>query len=445
MIGSRGQRDRRVASRRAVVSVVAVAMMGSAASAATATKPAAPSPSIWEQDKLTGDWGGERTALGNKGVDITLNYIAEAFGVLSGGLAGRGSYEGQLEFSVDADLRKLIGWTGASAHVTIFQIHDSGSNVVENTGSLADSSNIDALPATRLYTAWYQQNFGDLLSLRIGQLAADGDFANSPTAGGLLNGTFGWPGMLSADLPSGGPAYPLATPGMRVQLNATKDFTVIAGVYSGDPAGAGCTIDPQLCNRHGTTFSFSGGALWLGELRYRVNQGNNTGGLPGVYELGAWRHTGAFPDQRFGFARHGDWGIYGVADQTVWQAGARRVSLFLRGGYAPPDRNLVSYYVDGGAGLKGLLPSRDDDVFSFGVAYAKISNDAIAADRAAANAVRSAEVVFELSYAAQLAKWWVMQPDIQYIVRPNGGQNPNDPRLPLGHAFVAGVRSTIMF
>ena len=28
--------------------------------------------SIWEQDTLTGDWGGARTALKDKGIDITL-------------------------------------------------------------------------------------------------------------------------------------------------------------------------------------------------------------------------------------------------------------------------------------------------------------------------------------------------------------------------------------
>ena len=46
---------------------------------------------------------------------------------------------------------------------------------------------------------------------------------------------------------------------------------------------------------------------------------------------------------------------------------------------------------------------------------------------------------------AQIAPWWIVQPDIQYIVHPNGGQNPDDPTLTLGHAFVAGIRSTIKF
>ena len=74
--------------------------------------------SIWEQDTLTGDWGGARTALKDKGVDLTLTYINEAFGVLSGGLNRQASYEGRFEFSVDTDLQKLVGWNGAmSSHL----------------------------------------------------------------------------------------------------------------------------------------------------------------------------------------------------------------------------------------------------------------------------------------------------------------------------------------
>jgi porin len=41
--------------------------------------------SIWEQDTLTGDWGGARTALKDKGIDITLISINEIMSVLSGG------------------------------------------------------------------------------------------------------------------------------------------------------------------------------------------------------------------------------------------------------------------------------------------------------------------------------------------------------------------------
>jgi porin len=427
--------------------------------------------SVWDQEKLTGDWGGARIALKDRGLEFSLTYIGETFHVFSGGLRNRTAYEGRADLSVDTDLEKLIGWTGASTHVTVFGIHNSGHNTLDYVGSISDPSNIDAYRTVRLFTAWFQQGDPDkdLVSVRFGQLAADDEFFTSETAAGLINGTFGWGDLFAANLASGGPAYPLATPGVRVRVNPTEQLAVLGAVFSGDPAGHDCFDIPQRCNAHGTTFSFTGGSLWIGELQYRVNQGKQAAGLPGAYKVGAWYATASYADQHFGLGpgnvpltladpslpdplfHRGNWGVYGVVDQMVWRGPASSLTLFVRGGGSPSDRNLVSYYVDGGAGLKGPLLGRPDDTLTFGVAYVKISRDAVALDQdmltisGAPFAVRDKEVVFELSYAAQIAPWWILQPDIQYIVHPNGGQNPDDPTLPLDHGFFAGLRSTIKF
>ena len=450
--------------RRWCAVLATAAVVGAATSAQAAEiayKAGPPQPkSIWEQKKLTGDWGGTRTILSNEGIDITLDYVAETFGVLSGGPERRATYEGRLAFSVDNSLEKLVGWRGASTHVTVFQIHNEGRNAADVAGSIADPSNIDALPTTRLFTAWFQQDFNSIASLRIGQLAADDEFFTSDTAGGLLNGTFGWGNNLAANMTNGGAAYPLATPGVRLQVMPTDNLTLLGGVFSGDPAGANCTDDAQQCNRHGTTFSFSGGSTWIGEAHYAVNHGMTAAGLPGVYKIGGWYQTADFADQRYGvdatgavvllsdptadgpLNHSGNWGIYGVADQMVWRGGERSVNLFARVGYSPSDRNVVAWYFDAGAGFKGLLPGRADDVLTVGASYAKISDDASAADTNAGNVVRDYEFLFELSYAAQITPWWVI---LQYIVHPNGGQNPNDATQAFDHAFLAGLRSTFTF
>jgi len=452
----------------ATAGAVALALGASAAQADDKAKPPA---SIWEQDTLTGDWGGARTALKDKGIDITLNYIGEIYDVLSGGIDRRASYEGRLEFSVDTDLQKLVGWTGATTHFTIYQIHNSGHTVAENVGSIADPSNIDAVPTTRLFTAWFEQSFGEPLSVRIGQLAADDEFIIAPTAGGLINGTFGWAGILAANMTSGGPAYPLATPGVRAKISALENLTVLAAVFSGDPAGRDCNDVPQECNKHGTTFSFAGGSLWMGEAQYAINQGKDAKGLAGVYKFGAWYATTDFADQHFGLdaggavvsladpavagpLNHtGNWGIYGVADQMVWRGKDSSVNFFLRAGTSPSDRNLLSFYIDGGVGIKGPFAGRADDVLTFGIAYAKISSDAAGLDQDMAiltppYPIRAYEMVFELSYQAQLAPWWTLQPDLQYIVHPGGNvPDPNDPTgtSTIANAFVVGLRSTIKF
>jgi porin len=279
---------------------------------------------------------------------------------------------------------------------------------------------------------------------------------------------------MSANLPSSGPAFPLAALGARLRFDLNDRWTLLAGVFSGDPAGRGCydndpNANPQACNKHGTKFQFTGGAFWIGEAQYQVNQGEDARGLAAAYKLGVWYHTADFADQRYGvdasgaavslaagpqdaLFHRGNWGVYGVVDQMLWRGAQSSVSVFARGGFAPDDRNLVSWYVEGGVGVKGPLPGRADDTLTIGIAHSRIGGAASGLDRdtLALNGtpypVRSSETIFEVSYILQVAPWWSIQPDLQYIVRPGGNvPDPNNPAVAVGNAFLVGLRSTILF
>ena len=463
----------RLAARFALAtgSMICVSV-SAAAQAAEAAPDAVKETSFWKRDTLTGDWGGARNTLKDKyGTEVTIGYIGETLSVLSGGVHRHTSYEGRLEFSLDTDLQKLGGWKGASTHVTVFNIHGGAHNAEENVGSIADPSNIDAHATTRLFTLWYQQKlWDDRLSVRIGQLASDDEFFISPTAGGLINATFGWTGMLGSNILSGGPAYPLSAPGVRVAIKAADKVTLLTAVFSGDPAGRNCNRDPQECNKHGTTFSFSGGALWMNELQYATNQEKKPQGLPSIFKIGAWYATADYADKHYGrngaggvvsladpsavapLNHAGNWGFYGLADQTVGRWDERSLSVFVRSGIQPSDRNLISFHVDGGVGVKGLLHGRSDDLLTFGMAYRRISPSAVALDRdmLAANGppspIRNYEMQVELDYLAQIAPWWTIQADLQHIRHPGGRvSDPSNPNLIVKDALVIGVRSTMNF
>lgn len=430
---------------------------------------------LWERDTLTGEWGGTRTSLAESGMEIGLEYIGEGMSIADGGIRTGTTYEGRVELSLDFDFAKLLKWEGGSAHVSIFNIHNGNNrNAADYVGSLSDPSNIDALRTTRLFTAWVQQDFG-MGSFRIGQLAADDEFLSSDTAGGLINGTFGWANLMSANLPSGGAAYPLATPGARLQLNFGSEVAMLVGVFAGDPAGKDCyrndpDANPQQCNRHGLEFSTSGGTFWIGELQYLLNQEEDARGLKGVYKVGAWYHTAGFADMRYGLdangaivsladpsvasdIRHdGNYSVYGVIDQQVWRGADASASVFVRGGFTPKNRNLVSWYIDGGVGFTGLIPGRGADVLTVGAAYSHISDDAADLDRdtlaldGPPYPIRDAETVYQVNYIAQLTPWWTLQPNVQYISRPQGGvPNPDSTAERIGNAWVIGLRTTIAF
>ncbi len=80
-----------------------------------------------------------------------------------------------------------------------------------------------------------------------------------------MNATFGWPAINASDLPGGGPAYPLATPGVRVAITSNDKLSLMVGVYNGDPAGPHCTGDPQVCDDNGLDFRFDSPPLLMVE------------------------------------------------------------------------------------------------------------------------------------------------------------------------------------
>jgi porin len=432
----------------------------------------AQAPGLWQRETLTGDWGGWRSALAENGVALGAEYTGDVLANVSGGIRRGAVYAGRLHLAADLDLGKLAGLAGASIHANAFQIHGRGLSP-EFLGNLLATSNIEAHPATRLHTLWFQQNgFDDRLSFRAGQLAADDEFIISDTAMTFINGTFAWLPLAASNLPSGGSGYPLAAPGARIAAMPAEDLTFLTAVFGGDPAGKPGDEDPQLHNNSGTTFSLEGGVLVMAEIQYALNHGADSGGLPGTYKIGGWYHTGAFDDLRrdnLGLsladpassgvaARHrGNRGIYAVADQMVYREPGgedRGLSLFMRIGGAPADRNPVDFYLDGGAGYKGPIPGRNADVLGLAVGYAHVSGDLQQRDRDArafsgvATPVADHEAVVEITYIAQIAPWWTVQPDVQFLFHPGGNvAHPGDPTgiATVSDAVVLGVRTALAF
>jgi len=157
-------------------------------------------------------------------------------------------------------------------------------------------------------------------------------------------------------------------------------------------------------------------------------------------------------------AQHrGDYGLYAMVDQMIWRVPNTKdngLGVFVRVAGSPSDRNQVDFYADGGLNYKGLLPDRGDDVLGLAVAYARISDAASGLDRdvnvftGTSRPVRDHEMALELTYRAQLAPWWTVQPDLQVIFHPGGHvADPTDPTgtRAIRDAVVLGVRTGIAF
>ena len=209
-----------------------------------------------------------------------------------------------LELYVKVDMHQLGFWKGLCFHADGFQIHGN-SITAANIGALMPVSNLEATDATRLFELWFEQHlFNDKMAVKIGQLAADAEFIISEGGGYFLNGTWGWPSISAADLPSGGPAYPLATPGVRLAVNPNDKLALLVGVYNGDPAPQCANPDPQRCNPYGLDFELDDPPLLMVEGAYTYNPK----GLKGTVKLGGWNHFGTFEYQRIDFGRRANCG-----------------------------------------------------------------------------------------------------------------------------------------
>ena len=140
----------------------------------------------------------------------------------------RGSdYDGLTQMVLQLDTQRAFGWYGGMFNVSALQIH--GRNLsADNLLTLQTASGIEADRATRLWELWYQQKFldEDRLDIKIGQQSLDQEFMVSQNALLFVNTMFGWPMLPSADLPGGGPAYPLSALGVRLRARPIDSLTV---------------------------------------------------------------------------------------------------------------------------------------------------------------------------------------------------------------------------
>ncbi|MBR0816349.1 carbohydrate porin [Bradyrhizobium liaoningense] len=429
----------------------------------------------WLAPKWFNEW---HDGLANKGLNFGATYIADNIANVSGGVKRGAIHFGRLDLSVDADLDKLVGWTGGRFYANAFVIYGQGlsRNYVIN---LATISEIEALPDQRLYNAYFEQSFfGDRLNIRAGQQAADVEFFDSQTDDLFINGTFGWPAIKASNLPAGGPAPPIAVSGIRIKAALTDNITAFGAVFNGDPSGPG-EADPQLRDHHGLAFRVNDAPWVIGQVRF--NYDLDIGGRPlaGNFTPGAWKHYGSFDSQRFTAEGQsiadpggtgipaklrGNYGIFAVIEQVLYRppevkdnttsASLPGITAFGRIAYSPPDRNLIDLYVDGGIGFVGFTPGRPLDRFGVAMAYMRISNTARNLDidtqafTGVESPVRSNETLIEMIYEAHIKPGWLIAPYFQYVFRPSGGiPNPNDPTgvSRIGDAAVFGVTSTLRY
>jgi porin len=444
----------------------------------TPTQPSGPFgflDGITRSANMLGDMWGLRTELSKFGMVLAVQETSEVLGNTSGGSQRGANYDGLTQAVLQLNTQRAFGWYGGLFNVSGLNVH--GRNLsLNNLQTLQTASGIEADDSTRLWELWYDQKFLDenRLDVKIGQQSLDQEFMVSSNALLFVNTMFGWPMVPSADMPGGGAAYPLSALGARALWRPVNSLNILAGAFSGGPTKDN-NGDPQVEDGSGTSFPLHSGRLYIAEMQYNYPAlGDMVYGdapsLSGTYRLGAWYDTQSFADQRYddnglslanplsdGNPRthSGDWSLYGVADQMVWRSNAdsnRTMSAFARAMGAPQvDRNLVDFSLNAGFVIKDPFTYRTDDSFGLGMGYAHVSSQVagLASDTGVYspgtyNPQPHGETFVEATYQYQVYPWLQMQPDVQYVFHPGGGEaNPNDPTQRVQDELVLGLRAII--
>jgi porin len=404
-----------------------------------------------------GDLARIRRRLSQRGVVYGWEYTNDLLSNVRGGLRTGTIDQGKLHGILTVDFAKMAGWEGLSGFVNFFQIHNTGRIKRDYVDGINTIAAIEATPTTRLSELWLEQKFANgHASLRAGQLAADAEFFYSELSTMFLQSD--WPTIAAVNLPSGGAAYPLSTPGARLKIKPADNLTLLFAVLNGDPSGAGFSGNEQNLNRYGLNFRINDPPFLIGEAQFQRNVGKDDTGLATTLKIGAWAHAGLFNDQQFAndglllanpassskpLQHRGNYGIYGVIDQQLYRVpggdSQSGISVFSRASFSPSDRNQINAYIDGGVIFAGSIPNRPKDRFGMGVIYARYSDSVRAFDRETIaftgipSPIRDYETNLELSYQAQIIPGWIVQPNLQFIWHPNGGASRN--------ATVVGLRS----
>ena len=165
-----------------------------------------------------------------------------------------------------------------------------------------------------------------------------------------------------------------------------------------------------------------------------------------VLKLGTWVQTRRFARSvdSNGKAAAGSvssFGLYGVLDHNLWHSsdGTETIAAFTRAVVAPQSDNPFRAYIDGGVGITGLLSSRRSDFLGIAAAYGRAMGS-LPADRDALRAAPEAhEFAVEISYAASLSPWCVLQPDVQYLHYTVPANEPGTVRS----TVVLGIRASL--
>ena len=430
-------------ARSVVMALFAAALCTSAGAAEPASTDY--SGDVWTRSTLTGDWGGLRTDLANKGLTFDANLTNVVQGSVHGGKTHEWEYGGRSALHTTVDTQKLGLWPGGFFLLEVegnwnsaITARETGALMPANSNQLYPEPTGDNFNVPQVAFAQFLSHYVGVMFGKLDTTSGDSnDFAHGKGDKQFMN---------------------LALNFNPTLLLVTPYSTLGAGLIvlpTADPEAAIVTFNVLQSNGRASTPGFDD--LSADKLTFSAAGRVRTGffGKTGHQVLGAEYSNRDFTslDQRIGdileggtiAEEDGSWNVYYNFDQYVYQpdkTADRGVGVFGRIGISDGNPNLAQSFLSLGFGGKGPCASRPHDGFGIGGYFIDIDSPSPQGTLATLSFLRD-EYGLEAYYGLAITPWMVLTFDVQ-VVRPSQKE-----RISTGEnvdtATIFGVRQEFVF
>jgi Carbohydrate-selective porin, OprB family len=221
--------------------------------------------------RLTGDWGGRRSALDAHGLNLDVVYTGDVVANVRGGVTHQTNYLDNVDLTLTCRLVELTGRDLGS--LFFYGLSNHGGNPSQAVGDIQGVDNIEAPEGTQLYEAWWQKTvLSNRLSALVGLYDVSSEFDVISSAAVFLNSSFGTGAELSHSGRNGPSIFPATALAARFKAAPAPHFTLQAAVTEGVPAGA-----PAAPGRKFSLYA-DHGAFLIGEAAYYWGQPSSSEG-----------------------------------------------------------------------------------------------------------------------------------------------------------------------
>jgi len=392
--------------------------------------------------KLTGDWGGARTKLAEKGVTLDIDVLQSYQGVLNGGIRGQWKYGGSAQYRLKLDFGKMGLWEGG--YFDIQAEHQFGEFINTDTGAPMPTNTIGVFPLpdyqkVNVTQFQFTQFFSESFAVFLGKINTMAGFEETVLNGGegrtqFMNLNFVFDPVALRTVP-----YSSLGAGALVFLPnaAAKDPAILSFVMLG-PDGWPNTIGFGKDFENGEAYVFS----YRQPSRFFGKPGGHL--FTGTYSTKDYMLLDQDPRLILGallgfpvtFAKKEDsWCFMYNMHQYIYtekEDETQGFGVFARFGTADDKTNPIENFYSIGLGGKGIINGRDNDTYGIGYFYAELSDEFGKIIERNFGDTQG----FEMFYNFELSKWLHITPDFQ-VIEPSAKN--------IDTAYIAGLRVKMDF